>query len=228
MPVDPELQDPFGTYATALPLAPEPVASSPSELVGTQAAKVALVCVTLTFEHVVLLKFASPTARSLMLTKYVSDASDAGRLKLKRLTDPTIAVTLLAAAVAADAPPQVSEKLAMILDGVSVPAGMPDAMTLTLVTPATPLSGSVAAARFTAADAVAGIARTNARSRRTGARLPAIAASPRARLRGRPAGRCPEAPSSPVRDRGPAGAAPASADVGGNQREVAVGQRRAT
>ena len=64
IPVEPQLQQPFGTYAVTFPGLVG--TSTPRELVGMHADNVGLVWVTLTFEQLLLLKTGPDV--SLMLT----------------------------------------------------------------------------------------------------------------------------------------------------------------
>src|ERR1039458_4347553 len=76
-----------------------------------------------------------------------------GSEKLNRLLVPTTVITLFADVVAATVPPQAVAIVTTAFLGVIVPDGTPEAVTLTLLIPATPLSGEVQTFRCTAGGA---------------------------------------------------------------------------
>ena len=83
--------------------------------------------VTFTCEQFALVKGESPPAPvSVIQTKYVAWARLPGSRTFTRLVDPSTVVILFAEVVAAAAPKQLVEKVAVILAGVIWPAGKPD------------------------------------------------------------------------------------------------------
>src|SRR2546430_16646078 len=121
----------------------------PRELLGTQALRSVLVCVTFTAEQSLLLKFASPTAESLIWINQVPVASPPGIATLTRLVEPSMVVMLSAKVEVTTGPPHVPSHETTMLLGVIMPARKPEPVALTLLTPATPVLGIVLAFNFT-------------------------------------------------------------------------------
>jgi len=99
MPVVPPSQAPLGAYAVT-GAGPLTGARTPSELDGTQADRVVLVCVTLIREQLPLAKLASPEAESVTQTLNVLVAREAGTRKSMRSLVPRTCFTLFPVVVA--------------------------------------------------------------------------------------------------------------------------------
>src|SRR5215831_6826846 len=105
----------------------------PNELLGRQAERVGLVCVTLTSEQLEpVSKGTSPPApESLRDTKYMPVTSVPGTRKETRREVPISVITETALVEADAAPPQVVDSLTITLAGVICPAGKLLPITLT-------------------------------------------------------------------------------------------------